>query len=224
MLRKLLHRPSPGTALAFVALVLAMSPLADAGVHAISAARRQASNIPARARFADRAGIATTARFADNAARVNGFRAGFDPAPRTLLALDSSGHFPPSAFPTGVQGPPGAPGAPGSVGTERFVFTLGNNSADPTQPASAFAACKANERVVGGGYVDATGVTKFDKNSGLPSSPPTGPSSGNNEVEETVPLQQADGTTGWFAQLTNIPAPGGTAVAVQVQAWAICRG
>jgi hypothetical protein len=234
MLRILLRRPSPGTVLAFIALVLAMSPLADAGVGGPKRATtaRSSSKIPGQAKYADRATNANHATLADNANRLDGFKAAFSPAPNTLIPLDSTGHFPVSAFPQGVQGPPGPPGpqgAPGSVGTERFVFTLGTNppvsggsTPDPTKAASAFAACKSNERVVGGGYIDATGAT-IDPSTGLPKAPPTGAATGYNEVEESAPVQQGDGTTGWFAQMTNIPSGTTAPVAVVVEAWAICR-
>ncbi len=50
------------------------------------------------------------ARYADNAARVNGYRATATPTAHTLLPLDASGRFPSSVLPrgTGPAAPPAA--------------------------------------------------------------------------------------------------------------------
>src|SRR3954453_8038773 len=85
-----LRRPSAGTAIAMIALGVALSPAAEAGTKAV---------------------------FASNAGKVNGIRASKTPKPKQLVPLDSKGKFPKSVIPTVNGSSAGGPGQNGSDGT-----------------------------------------------------------------------------------------------------------
>src|SRR3954463_15035731 len=88
-----LRRPSAGTAIAMIALGVALSPAAEAG---------------------------TKTLFASNAGKVNGIRASKTPKPKQLVPLDSKGKFPRSVIPsTGTTaGQPGQSGQDGQAGPQ----------------------------------------------------------------------------------------------------------
>ncbi|PZS07848.1 MAG: hypothetical protein DLM64_13990 [Solirubrobacterales bacterium] len=148
--------------------------------------------------------------FAQNAGRVDGFRASSSPRPSTLLALDRSRRFAASALPSlkrgrlGPQGPPGpaGPGGTSAVGWRIVTAsgtTFGNDrtapgGTDPTKAAAAFAACQPGEHVVGGGFKDLTRTTSHPAANSV------------DEVQASEPVQAADGTPiGWFVKVLNVP-------------------
>jgi hypothetical protein len=99
MHRVLRRRPSPATAVAFLALMVALAPVAVAATKAVG-----------------------RAMFATNAGKVDGFKASRTPKPNQLLALDRKARFPASvisgtvAGPKGDRGDTGAKGDPGTPG------------------------------------------------------------------------------------------------------------
>jgi hypothetical protein len=104
-------------AVALLALVLAVSPLA---VAATSAVRR--------------------ALFADNAGKVSGIKASKRPKPNQLLPLDSHGKLPVSVLPPllkGDKGDKGDPGAPGLAGAAGATVAARTRGGPVTIPAGA---------------------------------------------------------------------------------------
>src|SRR5438309_9922262 len=73
--RETLRRPSPGTAVAIAALVLAATPIADAATSG-----KKAPKVRVAAPVAH-------ARYADNAGHLGGYRASFVPTPNTIVPL-----------------------------------------------------------------------------------------------------------------------------------------
>src|SRR3954453_20512929 len=86
-----LRRPSAGTAIAMIALGVALSPAAEAG---------------------------TKTLFASNAGKVNGIRASKTPKAKQLVPLDSKGKFPRSVIPATPGTSAGQSGTDGSNGTQ----------------------------------------------------------------------------------------------------------
>ena len=147
---KAVRRPSPGTAIALLALVMALVPNADAATRAVK-----------------------RALLADNAKRVGGVKVSKRARPRTLLPLDRRGRFPASVLPEGAagpagpQGPPGSPGrdgAPGATGpsgaTNVRVRLSPTFSVPPNDAVDLTAVCQQGERATGGG-VRMTGTADF---------------------------------------------------------------
>jgi hypothetical protein len=200
---------------AVVAVVLAATPIADAATGA--AAKAKAKPAP----------VVAHAKYADNSDKVNNYKASIHPTPDTLLPLNSDGQFPASVLPAsatggvGPQGPAGPAGPAGpsglnSPGVVTIVFQANGTSADP-QSGAAEATCASGSKVLGGGFDDLTRSVP-SLNSGLP------PGS-VDEVEESDPFANSDGTSGWRVRIVNIPtAAGQTAGTTFFQAYAICGG
>ena len=139
-----LERPSPGTAIALLALVVASAPNADAASRAVKRALT-----------------------ADNAKKVGGVKVSKRPKPRHLLPLDRTGKFPASVLPTGTAGPAGPQGPAGRDGANGRDGTNGANGANgatsvkirlspqlsvpPNDGRDLTAVCEPGERAVGGG-------------------------------------------------------------------------
>ncbi len=208
------RRTSPGTAVAIIALVVAATPIADAATSKSTASKPKAKPV----------GLATHAKYADNARAVNNYKASIRPTPDTLLPLGSDGKFPASVLPstvtgTGPQGPAGPQGAAGAAGRNSpavvtVVFQANGTSKDP-QTGAAQATCAAGSKVLGGGFNDLTRTAP----GGLPVPPPAG---SVDEIEESDPFVNSDGTSGWRVRIVNIPPAGVTAGDTFFQAYAIC--
>lgn len=196
MSRESARRPSPGAVVAIVALALGATPLADA------ATSTKKSPAPV-----------AHARYADNAARANGYRIAARPTPRTLLPLDADGRFPSSVLPqtaggglTGPRGPAGPAGPAGprgpsgldAPGVVTIVFQADGTSLNPTN-GSAEAICPSGTKVLGGGFHDLTrSVPDLAKNV---------PPGSVDEVQENEPFARADGSSGWRVRIVNVPSP-----------------
>ena len=202
MSRESARRLAPGTVAAVAALVFAATPFADA---AGGTAKTKPTPTPV-----------AHARYADNSARVNGYRATLKPTAHTLLPLDASGHFPSSVLPrgttaggtTGPRGPAGATGPPGPAGPSgldapgvvTIVFQADGTSASPAAPGTpAEALCPDGTKVLGGGFNDLTRTVPSLAGALQPGSV--------DEVEENDPFARADGTSGWRVRITNVPPP-----------------
>jgi hypothetical protein len=198
MSRESARRLAPGTAAAVAALVFAATPFADA---AAGKARTTRTPTPV-----------AHARFADNAARVNGYRATATPTAHTLLPLDSSGRFPSSVLPRGTtgggaSGPRGPAGPTGPVGPAgpsgldapgvvTIVFQADGTSASPSgSPAEAL--CPAGTKVLGGGFNDLTRTVPSLASKVQPGSV--------DEVQENDPFARSDGSSGWRVRIANVP-------------------
>jgi hypothetical protein len=110
------HRPSPAMLVALAALVVALTPIAEA-----------ARSVP-------------RALFASNADRVDGFHASRVPRANRLLPLGRNGKFPASvvpAGPPGIQGPQGLQGVAGSDASINGVAAGGDLSGAFPAPAIA---------------------------------------------------------------------------------------
>jgi len=210
MNRKSVRRPSPGSVVAVVALALAATPIADAAT--------------TRAKPKAKPTTVSRARFADNAGKVNNYRASIHPTPDTLLPLGPDGRFPASVLPStgpGGQGPPGPAGPKGpagpagpsglnSPGVVSIVFHANGTTANP-QNGAAEATCPAGAKVLGGGFNDLTRTALGPPRDGSV-----------DEVDESEPFSNPDGTSGWRVRIVNVPPAGGTAATIFFQAYAIC--
>jgi hypothetical protein len=142
-----LKRPSPGTAIALLALLVASAPNADAASRAVKRALS-----------------------ADNAKKVGGVKVSKRPKPRHLLPLDGKGKFPASVLPAGSAGSAGPAGPQGPAGPAGKDGADGANGANGANGATSVkirlspqlsvpandgvdltAACEPGERAVGGG-------------------------------------------------------------------------
>lgn len=208
MKRKSVRRPSPASVVAVVGLALATTPIADA---ATGKAKPKAK--PTRP--------VAHARFADNAGKINNYKASIHPTPNTLLPLGPDGRFPASVLPTSgsvgtaTQGPTGPAGPAGksglnSPGVVSIVFHANGSSIAP-QVGAAEATCPVGAKVLGGGFNDLT-RTALD--------PPRDGSV--DEVDENAPFANTDGTSGWRVRIVNVPPAGGTPATIFFQAYAIC--
>lgn len=223
MLQKVLRRPSPGTVLALVALVMAVTPIANAfeggkpAGNAAATKKKKKAAVPARARFAD------------NADKVDGYSVSYAGRPGYLVPLGPDGKFPRNVIPTtagttttggtGSTGPQGPPGAPAFT-SERLVFEKNiSNGADTNVPASGSAMCAADERIVGGGYENRSSIA-FPR-----------PRGSVDEVVTNKPTVLEDGRTGWFVQMVNKPPEVDPATGdpvttpaqrVVMDVWAVC--
>lgn len=184
------RRPSPGTVVAIAALALCATPLADA------ATSKHKAPVPV-----------AHARYADNAARANGYRVTATPTPRTLLPLDANGRFPSSVLPqssgTGPRGPAGPAGPRGPIGLDApgvvtIVFQADGTSLNPTNGSSE-AVCPTGTKVLGGGFNDLTRTVPDLAKKLAPGSV--------DEVQENDPFARADGTSGWRVRIVNVPSP-----------------
>jgi hypothetical protein len=214
MSRKSLRRPPAGTLVAVVALALAATPIADA---ATKSKKPKAKAVPPVAH----------AKYADNADEVNNYKASIHPTPDTLLPLGPDGRFPASVLPagtvsgaTGPQGPAGPAGPAGasglnSPGVVTIVFQANGTSADP-QSGAAEATCGANTKVLGGGFNDLTRTVPA-LSAGLPAG-------SVDEIDESDPFANSDGTSGWRVRIVNVPPAGETPGKTFFQAYAICGG
>jgi hypothetical protein len=103
--RRRFRRPSPALVVALLALAVALAPAASALVSHV--------------RSATYAVRAETAKYADNAGRVDGFHASRYPRNGFLLALDAkTGQFPARVLPNGGRGPAGPNGQAGPSGPQ----------------------------------------------------------------------------------------------------------
>ncbi len=184
------RRPSPGTLVAIAALVLAATPIADA-------ATRKGTRAPAPVAHA---------RYADEAGRLNGYRASFVPTAGALLPLGTNGKFPASVIPRGANGTPGPAGPPGppgksgldAPGVVTIVYQADGSSTNPTN-GSAEAVCPGTTKVLGGGFNDLTRT--------IPALSTKLPPGSVDEVQENDPFVRSDGTSGWRARIVNVPSP-----------------
>jgi hypothetical protein len=213
MNRESVRRPSPASVVAVVGLALAATPIADAATGSVKS-KSKAKPTPAVAH----------ARFADNANKVNNYRASIHPTPNTLLPLGPDGRFPASVLPTGgsggaaTQGPAGPAGPAGptgksglnSPGVVSIVFHANGTSADP-QAGPAEATCPVGAKVLGGGFNDLTRTALDPARDGSV-----------DEVDESEPFANADGTSGWRVRIVNVPPAGGAPATIFFQAYAIC--
>jgi hypothetical protein len=201
---------------AVVALALATTPIADA------ATKSKKPKAKATAPVAH-------AKYADNADEVNNYKASIHPTPDTLLPLGPDGKFPASVLPSGSstsgpagpQGPAGPAGAAGSSGLNSpgvvtIVFQANGTTANP-QNGAASATCAQGAKVLGGGFNDLTRTVPA-LSAGLPAG-------SVDEIEESDPFANSDGTSGWRVRIVNIPTTAGqTAGTTFFQAYAICGG
>jgi hypothetical protein len=199
---------------AIIALALAATPIADAATSKSKKAKAKATPAVAHAKYAD------------NADKVNNYKASLHPTPDTLLPLGTDGKFPASVIPssaagkTGPQGPAGPQGAPGpsglnSPGVVTVVFQANGTSTDP-QTGAAEATCAAGTKVLGGGFNDLTRT--------VPALNTALPAGSVEEVDENDPFVNSDGTSGWRVRIVNVPPAGGAPGSTFFQAYAICGG
>jgi hypothetical protein len=189
--RETLRRPSPGTAVAIAALVLAATPIADAATSGKKAAKVRVAAPVAHARYAD------------NAGRLGGYRASFVPTPNSIVPLGADGKLPLAVIPRGVTGPPGPPGPRGpsglnSPGVVTIVYQADGSSQNPTNGA-AEANCPNGTKVLGGGFNDLTRT--------VPALAASLPAGSVDEVQENDPFARADGSSGWRVRIVNVPSP-----------------
>ncbi len=215
MNRKSVRRPSPASVVAAAGLVLAATPIADAAT-----GKAKAKPTPPVAH----------ARFADNASKINNYKASIHPTPNTLLPLGPDGRYPASVLPTttgsggaaqgpaGPRGPAGPAGANGlnSPGVVAEVFRANGTVNAPLVDAAVEAPCKPGMKVLGGGFSDLTRT--------VPALSDALPPGSVDEVVESEPFVNADGTSGWRVRIVNVPPAGGTPGATFFQAYAICGG
>jgi hypothetical protein len=216
--RKSVLRPSPGLLVGVVALVLAATPIADATTKK-AAPKAKAKAAPAT--------IVAHAKYADNADEVNNYKASIHPTPDTLLPLGPNGQFPASVLPassvgaTGPQGPQGPQGPAGpaglnSPGVVTIVYQANGTSTQPSSGAAS-ATCAPGTKVLGGGFNDLTRTIP-----GLANALPAG---SVDEVDESDPFANSDGTSGWQVRIVNVPPTAGTTPGTTFfQAFAICGG
>lgn len=216
MSRKSVRRPSSGTVVAAIALIVAATPIADAATS--TKGKGKAKSKPTSP--------VAHARYADNADKVNNYKASIHPTPDTLLPLGPDGRFPASVLPAttsggvGPQGPPGPTGQTGangrnSPGVVTLQFNANGTSSTPS-PGAAEANCKPGTKVLGGGFNDLTRTVQA-----LAAALPAG---SVDEVDENEPFANSDGTSGWRVRIVNIPPAGQTAGVTFFQAYAICGG
>jgi hypothetical protein len=210
---KSVRRPSSGTVVAVIALALAATPIADAATSKTK--KKKPKPVPV-----------AHAKFADNADEVNNYKASIHPTANTLLPLGEDAKFPASVIPTsavgktGPQGPPGPAGPAGSSGLNSpgvvtVVFQANGTSTNP-QSGAASATCAAGTKVLGGGFNDLTRT--------VPALSAALPAGSVDEIDESDPFVNSDGTSGWRVRIVNIPPAGGTAGSTFFQAYAICGG
>jgi hypothetical protein len=197
MSRESVRHPSPGTAVAIAALVLAATPFADAATKKPVA--RPATPV-------------AHARYADNAGRLNGYRVSFVPRAGTLIPLGSNGRLPAAVLPSGlssVTGPAGPRGATGPAGPAgpsgldapgvvTVEFQADGSTANPTN-AAAEANCPTATKVLGGGFNDLTRT--------VPALAAQLPPGSVDEVQENDPFVRSNGTSGWRVRIVNVPSP-----------------
>jgi hypothetical protein len=199
---------------AIVALALATTPIADA---ATSSKKPKAKPVAPVAH----------ARYADNSNKVNNYKASIHPTPDTLLPLDGSGRFPASVLPassaTGTPGPRGPAGPQGAAGNSGLnspgvvtvVFQANGTSVDP-QTGAAAATCASGSKVLGGGFNDLTRT--------VPALSSALPAGSVDEIDESDPFVNSDGTSGWRVRIVNVSTSGAAAGHTFFQAYAICGG
>jgi hypothetical protein len=195
MRRESVRRASPGTVVALAALVLAATPIADAATGKAGASRTPTP--------------VAHARYADNAGRLDGYRASSVPTPRTLVPLGADGRLPVTVLPRGIVGRNGAPGPAGPAGPRgpsgldapgvvTIVYQADGTSKNPSN-TSAEALCPKGTKVLGGGFNDLTRTVPDLANFLPPGSV--------DEVQENDPFARSDGTSGWRARIVNVPSP-----------------
>jgi hypothetical protein len=196
MKRESRRRPSPGLVAAIAGLACAATPIADA------AAPKKPARAPVPVAYA---------RYADNAGRVNSYRATLIPTPKTILPLGADGRFPASVLPrvaAGSQGTPGPQGPAGprgprgpsgldSPGVVTIVYQADGSTQNPTNGA-AEATCPDGTKVLGGGFNDLTRTVTALSDQLPPGSV--------DEVQENDPFARADGSSGWRVRIVNVPS------------------
>jgi hypothetical protein len=225
MLQKVLRRPSPGTVLALVALVMAVTPIANAfegskptaGASQAKKKKKKAS-VPARARFAD------------NADKVDGYSVSYAGRPGYLVPLGPDGKFPRNVIPTvagttttgsgGATGPQGPKGDPGTGFRIKTInHSPGTNAGDPQVPAVGVARCDADQQAISGGYEDLSRTVHKADYEAVPDSV--------NEVIQSKPLIEGNQPVGWYVQILNVPPatdPVTPRRRVTFQTWVTCVG
>lgn len=213
MLRTVFRRPSPGTILALLALVVVAAPLADAAQDAVRSSETRATK-KKKSKTVDRA------RYASNAGKLRGYSVGFAALPSRIVLTGRNGKFPAAAIPRGAAGPqgPAGPAGPGAFTRARVQYDTG--AAGHEGVASAQANCESAERVAGGGH-----EVVLPTRTGLASAA----EAGVVEVRYSRPVPNDEtgpsAISGWQVQVVRISLqadPPPEAKVVQVKAYAVC--
>jgi hypothetical protein len=206
MKRIFLRRPSPGTVLGMLALLVALGGTS----YAVTLPRNSVGTAQLRNN------AVTSAKVRNGSLLAVDFRRGQIPrGPRGLPGLRGPVGAPGPTGPAGPAGPAGAAGTigptgpTGPTGVASTVVHRADVNVPATSEASAIASCASNEKLTGGGaFLEGTATTTDAVTQSSPvtstATPPTAPAEGATP-------------TGWWASVRN-----GAATARTLHVYAVC--